>query len=751
MILRRLSPLFRGMLLLSILFAGAPVRAQAPGQQVPQPAAQQRPRIALVLSGGGARGLAHIGVLRVLQELHVPVDIVVGTSMGAVVGGAYAAGRTPDELAQITSDTAWDNVLSDRPMRDKLSFRQRDEDLAVPSRLEFSLTPKDGISLPPAAASNAALEEALVKLMPPGMRDRPADRLAIPFRSVASDLLTGDLVELKDTPLFMAMRASIAVPGVFAPVRVDKRLVVDGGLVRNLPVDMARALGADVVIAVNVGTPLAAEKDLGSVLGVARQMLQILTEQNVQRSLRELKPGDVLVAPELSGIGFLDFDKHDQAIRAGEEAARALAPQLAGLALPADAYARLVAERSARMRGVAQADEPLPLGLIDVQGRTRINPDVLVAQTGLVPGERLTREEVRAATSRLYGRDDIANVDTRIEDHDGQRDVVIQPTDSPLGRSRLRLGLELASDFNDSNQFALSMMHVSSALNTYDGELRTVARVGSERALGVQWWQPLGPGSPWYIAPSVNYGSRAQDIFREGHRILRAGFRQSGATFAFGRQLSNWGDLQVGVTRGLNRITVLVPQDPVGGARLYGTTQFAMLTLDTLDSVAFPSRGHLLEAQWEHDRLSDSFGRGSVTQGGVIGMAAFGHGNWAGHVYGEWSTTTANSAPQSLGGFLRLSGTTPNSFEDQSVAFARVVAARRVGELPAPFGGAVRLGFSLETGGGYGRGQRLRLPNLKQAGSVFISADTRFGPLYLGTGATRGTGGTFYLFLGPIW
>jgi NTE family protein len=747
MLLRRALPFLHALVL---LLASFPVQSQTLPPVSPHEL-PQRPRIALVLSGGGARGLAHIGVLRVLHELHVPVDIVVGTSMGAVVGGAYAAGRSPDELARLTADAAWYDVLADRPTRDKLSFRQRDEDLAVPSRLEFALTKSDGVSLPPAAAGNATLEEALLKLLPSGMRDQPADRLAIPFRSVASDLLTGDPVELSATPLFLAMRASLAVPGVFTPVRVDGRLVVDGGLVRNLPVDLARRLGADVVIAVNVGTPLAPERELGSAIGVARQMLQILTEQNVQRSLRELKADDVLVAPDLTGIGFLDFDKHDQAIRAGEAAARALAPRLARLALPADAYAQLAADRAATLHAAQHADQPLPLGRIEVQG-SRINPAVLVAQTGLKSGEALTREQVQSATSRLYGRDDIANVDTRIEDVDGRRNVTIRPTDSPLGRSRLRAGLELASDFNDNSDFALSMMHVASALNGYDGELRTVARVGSKRAFGVQWFQPLGAGSPWYVAPSINYGAHAEDLYRGGRRIYRASLVNANASAGFGRQLSNWGDVQIGVTRALNRGAVLVPEDPGTPAQRYlATAHYVAMTFDTLDSVAFPSRGHLLTAHWERDALESSTARSALTQAGVIGMVAFGRGDWAGHLYGEWSHSTAGSAPQPLGGFLRLSGTAADSLDDQSVAFARLVAARRIGEMPAPFGGAVRLGFSLEAGGGFRTSQPLRLPDLKQAGSVFISADTRFGPLYLGTGATRGTGGTLYLFLGPVW
>ena len=201
-----------------------------------------------------------------------------------------------EELEQFVRSTDWTSIVADRPPRDDLAFRRREDDLLLPSRIEFGVS-REGIRLPPATAGNAALESALARLLPPGTANLPVNRLALPFRTVASDLLTGELVELNDTPLFMSLRASLSVPGVFAPVRVNQRLLVDGGLVRNLPVDMARAMGADVVIAVNVGTPLAGESELQSALGVAQQMLHILTEQNVQRSLKELGERDVLITP----------------------------------------------------------------------------------------------------------------------------------------------------------------------------------------------------------------------------------------------------------------------------------------------------------------------------------------------------------------------------------------------------------------------------------------------------------------------
>lgn len=712
---------------------------------------QARPRVALVLSGGGARGIAHIGVLRVLRELHVPVDMVVGTSMGAVIGGAYAAGRSVEELESITHDTAWESVLSDRPLRDTLHFRRREEDLLLPSRVELAVTKQDRVSLPRSVAGNAALEEALAQLLPPGMRDRHADQLALPFRSVASDLVTGELVELSDTSLFLAMRASLAVPGVFAPVRIDRRLVADGGLVRNLPVDIARALGADVIIAVNVGTPLAPERELGSAIGVARQMLQILTEQNVQRSLKELGKDDILIAPDLRGVGFLDFSAHDQALRAGEAAANMLAERLKRLAVPAAQYAALDNRRLALAGTAEAANAPLPLAKVEVEGSQHINPAILVAQTGLKEGQAVTPDQVRRAAAKLYGRGDLESVDTEIRDIDGARHVAIRPTEASWSRNRLRLGLELASDFNDNNSFTLSMLHVASSLNSYGAELRTVARVGTTRLLDTEFWQPLAPGAAWYVAPGFSYVSGSVNVYSEGNRVARVGLRYLDSSFAFGRELGNWGDVRLGVIRRFGRADLLLPASPEEGTQHgYETVRFVELRTDTLDSLAFPTRGYLLQARGE---LAPASGedKPSFANSSVIGMKAISHNAWAGHVYGEWSHAAQGLAPQSLGGFLRLSGTPQASLNGRTNVLGRLVLAHKVGTIPATLGNAVRLGFSAEAGGAFSNGEAISFRNMKKAGSVFLSADTKFGPVYLGLGGTYRTGAGAYLFLGPVW
>jgi NTE family protein len=728
---------------LAVALTAPPVLADDPA---PAAAVHARPKIALVLSGGGARGFAHIGVLRVLREMRVPIDIVVGTSMGGVVGGAYAAGASVDDLARLARQTDWDNVVADRPARDALVFRRREEDTLLPSRIEFGVH-RDGVTLPPAAAGNAALEQALGRLLPPGTRDTPVDVLALPFRSVASDLVTGELVELATTPLFLTMRASLAVPGVFAPVRVNGRLVADGGLVRNLPIELAHAMGAEIVIAVNVGTPLAPEKTLGSAIGVAQQMINILTEQNVQRSLKELRPQDILVAPDLDGVGFLDFHKLEQALAAGDKAARALAARLAPLAVDAPEYARLEAKR---LSAPALVDTPLPLARVAVESVGRINPQALKVQAGLKEGQVASMAEVRRATDSLYGRGDLARVDADIRDAGGRRDVTIAASEATWFNSRVRIGLELASDFDDANSFALKLMHVRSSINDWGAELRTVLRVGDRRDIGMQFWQPLGPGSKWYVAPSMQYGSLSTDLFTEGRRQARAGYNVGGASLVLGRELGNWGDLQLGVTRQHAAITVEIPQSGAPPEYSYDTSRFVRFRVDTLDSLGFPSRGVFLDAALE----SSPAGAGNATslaRSSVAAMAALHTADWAGHLYGEWARAQYGAAPLTLGGFLRLSGTVPDSVEGQNIGFTRLVLARRVGSFPLALGGTVRAGFSVELGGAYDSAHPLRSTTLRKAGSAFLAVDTRFGPAYLGAGATRDGDRTLYLFLGPVW
>jgi NTE family protein len=710
----------------------------------PIPPQPSRPKVALVLSGGGARGFAHIGVLRVLKEMNIPVDIVVGNSMGAVVGGAYASGRTVEQMEELVRSIPWDSVIADRPARDSLTFRRREDDVLFPSRIELGVTSK-GILLPPSAAGNSALELALSRIIPFGMRDAKINELPLPFRSAASDLLTGDMVELIDTPLFTTMRASLSVPGLFSPIRLNGRLVVDGALVRNLPIDLALKMGADIIIAVNVGTPLAKENEISSALDVAQQMLQILGEQNVNASIKQLRPQDILITPDLSHVSALDFNNFHTAIESGDAGARAKWLELSKLSIDPALYAQIESKRSG---ATPSKDRALPVAHLDVQSKHMENPDILLARTGLKVGAVLTEEQIRDAANKLYGRGDVVRVNTDITEENNERSVVIRPTEATWARSRARIALELSNDFKDENQFSIGVMHVATALNTWGAESRTQLKIGSQQKFSSELFQPLGVGSPWYFSPSLDYTSAIVNYYADGKKLARYGYKRAYISTAVGRQINDWGDVQIGIQRQLGRASVIVPQtNEISPFDSYSTTQFTQFRIDTIDVLAFPTKGYVLNVNLQ--RTLGQNNEKPLTSSTLVGLSAFSRGAWAGHMYGEWAKDRTGIAQLPLGGFLRLSGTPTNSID--ATALGRVVIARRIGNIPSALGGAIRLGFSAELGGGFSEKKSINYGKLKQAGSAFVALDTRFGPLYFGAGATRGNGSTLYVFLGPIW
>ena len=278
-----------------------------------------------------------------------------------------------------------------------------------------------------------------------------------------------------------------------------------------------------------------------------------------------------------------------------------------------------------------------------------------------------------------------------------------------------------------------------------------MAQIGNARGYGVQFWQPLGAGNPWYIAPQLQYTSSAMDVFDQGRRSARVAYSGQTAALVLGREFGTWGDLQFGVTRTEIKGKLAIPADPTQPeSRGLGTTQFVQFRVDTLDSPGFPTRGALLDATWTRASTTGS-GEAALGRSSLTALKAVGYGNWAGHVYGEWARAQRGEAPLSLGGFLRLSGTDSQSVSGRSIALARVVMARRIASLPSTLGGAVRAGFSLEMGGGFDQNERWKSSKFTQASSAFISVDTRFGPVYVASGASKGGESTFYLFLGPVW
>jgi NTE family protein len=497
-----------------------------------------------------------------------------------------------------------------------------------------------------------------------------------------------------------------------------------------------------------VGTPLLEDREISSAVAVANQMLQILTEQNVQRSLAELKPQDIVIDPDLRSMGFMDFYRADEAMETGRRAALASGERLAALSMPED-QARL----QLRRLGKPERDTPpLPLAELDISGTQRVNPEALRAELALPPGQPIGRGELARAVEALHGTGDFERIEVLLDDREGRRTVELKLTEADWAASRLRLGLELYSNFGDANSYSLVAMHVVNWLNPWGAELRSIARIGSTRGLNTEFYQPLGPGSRWFATARVGYEAGSNDVFNLGQRALRVSSSLTDAQLELGHRVAGLGDLRFGIGKLRAADEVILPAPPDGStqSKVYDQ-QYLELHTDTLDSLAFPSRGQWMTArvEWLKPRAEDR-----VINASLLGLAAFRLGNWAGQLYGEAAHAERGQA-RSLGGYLRLSGTADASLVGENMMLARVVMARRIGEMPVGLGGAVRVGFSLETGA-IGAGSGLKLSNVphhgwKQAGSGFLSVDTRFGPFFLALGATRGGDTAAYLLLGPTW
>jgi NTE family protein len=286
-----------------------------------------RPRVGLVLGGGGARGIAHVGVIKVLEDNHIPVDCVIGTSVGSLVGAAYASGRTTDDMRNRIETADWARMFYGQAPRQSFPFRRKQDDALSMLGVELGLGDDGELKIPFAAISTQAIEYFLRSLTY-GATVQNFDKLPIPYRAVATDFVTGEMVVLKDGDLVTAMRASMAVPGIFPAVPAGGRTLVDGGLVRNLPVDVARQLCADVVIAVDVGAPPLGMNEIKNILSVGDQYTRLMMIQNVRPQVTNLSAKDVLIVPEFGALGSTDFDRGAEIEPVGEAAAKKMLPQL---------------------------------------------------------------------------------------------------------------------------------------------------------------------------------------------------------------------------------------------------------------------------------------------------------------------------------------------------------------------------------------------------------------------------------------
>jgi len=714
------------------------------------PAATQetRPKTCLVLGGGGARGAAHIGVLRVLERERVPIDCITGTSMGAVVGGLYAAGYSADEIESVLRGIDWKDMFQDDPPRDELPMRRKDDELRFLGGIELGL--RDGkIAFPRGVIQGQKLQLLLRRLLLSTLQTTNFDNLPIPFRSVATNIGNGEKVVFKDGDLAMAIRASMSVPAAFAPLRYQGHLLVDGGITDNVPIDVARELGARRLIVINVGEQLTPEDQLNSPFAIANQMLTALMKRVTDEQLATLGPDDVLLTPDLGDISSAGFDRSPAAVDVGLAAAEANVAALRRYAVSEADYAAFRSNHRQRA-----FDAPLIAFLDVLHDRSRTSGYVEQRLSDIV-GKPFDAKQLEKEIGVAYGEGSYERISYDLIRRDDAIGLAVLPVDKGWGPNFLRMGLRLSDNFAGRTSYQLITEANFTGLNTAGGESRNRVQIGEITELYSEFLQPFGARGQFYVAPQLQYKAYNFPI-NAGAQVDFAEYRRSRVDGAveFGWTPNQTWQLSAALEYGRDAAHLRIgqPDFPNFSSDFGGIILRAVH--DDLDSSAFPTRGTRFDVSQE-ELLSQlgSTGTAHITRLRWDTALSAGSNHWL--IGASTSTSTGSGSDLQiaafgpLGGLTNLSGYTENQLFANQTALLRGVYYRRLTDAQALFSVPVYLGGSLEAGGVWDARRDIGR-NAALAGSVFLGVDTFLGPIFLGYGYAQGGHNAAYLTFGSL-
>ena len=721
-----------------------------------------RPKVGLVLSGGGARGVAHVGVLKVLEELRVPVDFIAGTSMGSLVGGLYAAGMSPAEMEKKIQAIDWVSIFSDDPARQDIPWRQKQDDFTSLFGLELGL--RDGkVLLPMGTTAGYKFEFLLTEFvgLEAGRAEKDFDSLPIPYRAVAMDLENGDMGVFDRGVMVKAMRASMSIPAAFAPVEIGGRLYVDGGMVRNLPVDVARKAGCEIIIAVNLGTPPLRRDQITSPASVALQAINLMTEQNVKASLGELTDKDILIEPKLGDFSSSDFTGAMKTVPIGIEAARVVEEKLKTLSVSEAVYREWQLSRSGRKPGEVEIAD---IKVADTM--KRVNPDVIEAEIKQKPtmietrleerrGEQTELQTLHRNLTTVYGRGDFERLDYRLMEDRERKSLRVEGVEKSWGPNYLKFGLGYVSDFSDQQRVNLDVMHRMTWLNSLGAEWRNDATVGYVNELHSEFYQPFTRRIGVFAATwldlkrePINYYKGDDWVGEYKVFTLRGGLD-------LGVQ-GRLGELRLGFFQGklktdqkfgvLSAATDLVPEFDLRQGGWMG--KFA---LDQLDRVSFPREGFLLGGTFfvtdPAFGADDDYNKFELALQKPFNLDR--HTLTLGLAYGESPESRIPAYDLfKQGGFLHFSGYLLDQLVGQSYYMGRLVYTYRFADLPSALGGGIYLGGSFEAGEVRNAFDPTTASGTIYCGSVFLGVDTILGPFYFAFGQADDGSNSFYVMLG---
>ncbi len=713
-------------------------------QEVAAPAAPARPKLGLVLEGGGALGLAHIGVLQWMEEHRIPVSYVAGTSMGGLVGGIYATGRSPAEVREITNGINWDDVLRGQTPFKDLSFRRKQDAHEVPNSLEFGL--KKGLQFPGGFNTGQQVSLILDRVALPYSELKSFNDLPIPFACVATDLVSGKPHVFRSGPLSLALRSTMSLPGIFTPVRTGDHIYADGGLLNNIPIDVAKEMGADIVIGIHLETePLSPTAPLSS-FAVLGESISVMIASN---ELRSMEQADLLVSVPLQKYNALDYGAADAIIKAGYDAAASKAKVLAAFSVSEAEWQVYLANRNARKKTT-----PIP-EFVQVTGTAPELAKSVEQRMAVDVGKPVDTANLDAQIMRLQGQGRFSNVGYSMVDKDGTQGLQIQTESKPYAPPVVRPILLIdGSDYNNV-LFSIGARITFIDFGSYRSELRSDVIVGSQYLLDAEYYHPFTPTSNWFVAPRGS-GNSVQNYVYNGDTetaIYRTRQVLGGVDVGYG--FGTTGELRFGYEGGYEKLSPQVGNATVLPTVTGGTGDVRLqYQLNTLDNPVIPRSGESVLMYTKGYNVNpaapgpfplsevqtQSFFR--ISEPSSVFFAASG-----GSSYGYKAGIPAFS----LGGSQRLVAWNTNELYTNQYFLGQLGYIRELKKLPPLLGSNIEFIGLAEVGKTYKLALGPKPPNLPLDGAAGIIVNTIFGPVEL-AGAIGDYGrGRFFFRIGRIF
>jgi len=710
---------------------------------------KKRPTVGLVLSGGGARGFAHIGVLKVLEANHVPVDYVAGASMGALVGALYAMGKTPAEIEDLVAKLNWPRLLQRTSVSD-LSFRRKEDRQNIPVAITLKGQGSD-LKLPNALNSGHEIGLLFDQITLPYSSVTNFNDLPIPFHAVGTDMLSGNAVVLKSGSLSRSLRATMSIPGIFAPVELDGKYLADGGLVDNIPTDLVKAMGADIVLVVNIESPIGGREVLESLPGVLSQTINVATIDNSRRSLRQ---ADLIIAPDLGNYSLADFSKSKEIIDLGAKGAEEKAGLLRSLSLnDADWAEHLAARRNRLLPGTPPVPE-----LVAVVGEGPESTEIIKRKLGDkytgAPLDDKKQAELAHDLTELTGTARFESLNYQLGTEQGKPALIIGSY-SITGRgsklTRLELGMDVNSVTSDTLNFNLLARLTSFDVGKHGTEWRNDIQIGSNLFLASEYYSPIGR-SGFFIAPKVSYDRHGIDLFTGGETIARYSTQDARLGVDLGYGFNSRSELRAGYAFGYQSGTRQIGDPVLPDVSGTYSTAGVRWTYDSLDNTVVPTRGVLSRNSVNYYFKTAGL-RGNLTQAESRSSAfhsvddrniIFGFGGF-GNSFGETAPFLRQFA---LGGLFHVGGYGTGEFRGSNYLQGGMGFLHSPSSFPTILGRKIYLGAWYEGGTMYEKFSQAAYRQSVSGGSI---VDTPIGPIFVGGGVNESGNGQFYFSFGHIF